>query len=187
MPIRDKEEVRLKASERNINSRTTATRDLQDDYKELKNKVFNNVQETMTELGPYAVHSVIRDIRKKVKQDMMKQANVYYDLNVRMEMYRTALTYTKRIRDVVDRLFRECPGGQLEKMRALTSKKFQKLLDIFVEDKIVRDKYVNGEDATGQEMRNITFVMRQFLAQTLCRMLREVSGLGKAEACTVEY
>jgi hypothetical protein len=69
-------------------------------------------------------------------------------------------------------------GSELDKLRALASKKFLKLLEIFECEKTVRDEYAAAEEAVGQEMMNITFVKRKFTARGLCEMLQKVARIG---------
>ena len=79
---------------------------------------------------------------------------------------------------MVQQLVAQCHGTEMEKIRALVSTKFLKLLDIYESEKVVLDKYA-GDEAEGQEMINITFVMRKFTARALCMMLQKVAKEGK--------
>ncbi len=84
------------------------------------------------------------------------------------------------IKAVVDRLVRQEFGTEIDKMYSLASAKFMKLLDIFRNERLVRDKYDEGDDEeTGQPMMNITFVVRKSIARALSAMLQRVADLGK--------
>jgi hypothetical protein len=82
------------------------------------------------------------------------------------------------IKAVVDRLVRQADGTPIAKVYSLASAKFMKLLDIFRDERLVRDKY-EGDEATGQPMMNITFVVRKSIARALSGMLQRVAYLGK--------
>ncbi len=73
---------------------------------------------------------------------------------------------------------RQAVGRPIDKVYSLASAKFLKLLQIFKEERLVRDKY-EGDEATGQPMMNITFVVRKSIARALSAMLQRVADLGK--------
>ena len=172
------EESRIKATRSSINFQNAAMNDLEKDFKELKNKVLLEVQEILTDLGTYALFHIIQQVLMKVSDDRSSRVNVYYGLDVRDRMFAVALRALQDVEAMVQQLVAQCHGTEMEKIRALVSTKFLKLLDIYESEKVVLDKYA-GDEAEGQEMISITFVMRKFTARALCMMLQKVAKEGK--------
>jgi hypothetical protein len=170
----------LERTVKSINKKTAATNDLDKEYKMLKNNYLTEIGETMVCLGAYTVHSIIDSMLEQGRRDRDSDPDIWYDWRIRKQMFEKTLTYLGQIKAVVDRLVRQAVGTPINKMYSLASAKFMKLLDIFRDERLVRDKYDEGDDEeTGQPMMNITFVMRKSIARALSAMLQRVADLGK--------
>jgi hypothetical protein len=176
--IMQKELALLKSTVQSINKKTAATNDLDKEYKMLKNNYLTEIGEMMVCLGAYTVHSIMDSMLEQVRRDRDSDPDIWYDWRIRKQMFEKTLTYLGQIKAVVDRLVRQAVGTPINKMYSLASAKFLKLLDIFRDERLVRDKY-EGDEATGQPMMNITFVVRKSIARALSAMLQRVAHLGK--------
>jgi len=176
--IMQKELALLKSTVQSINKKTAATNDLDKEYKMLKNNYLTEIGEMMVCLGAYTVHSIMDSMLEQVRRDRDSDPDIWYDWRIRKQMFEKTLTYLGQIKAVVDRLVRQAVGTPINKMYSLASAKFMKLLDIFRDERLVRDKY-EGDEATGQPMMNITFVVRKSIARALSAMLQRVAHLGK--------